>query len=591
MAKGNHSFTEQEIRKRFGAIIGHTVAEVDTAGVLTASAASRNKGRIGAVIEQSVLGYPADSDRRPDIVIDGRPWEVKATGLKEGARGGWCAKEPMSITAVAPEGIVTESFSTSAFWHKPERLLVVYYLYVRPGRGVKVEYAGFEFKGYDLHTWREVDRCRLEADWTTVREFVRTALKGDVDTEMPNLSTLINPQLLYLDTSPKWPNRPRFRLKASLVTLMARERLDDGLHMIPDQGGLSSMSELKAHLHGISDACAGQTLEELAAPFNLPIKTKSGRENKSLAEQVVVRLFTGHAGKISQVPLFAKAGIVFKTMTLTPTGGRTEDMKLNPSIDFDELCDPSVEFEDSSFAVPFIDSTMVVAVFEERYRNCPLYQCRFIGFNTLWLGTYLDAARALWDGMRGLIFSDGLVDAPVLKKDGTPRVTCLAHIADVDDVLDELTGGAMSRNRLSDPEELACLRYCATASLNLLLFVLSAENGAEIVYTPPKTPRGQKAGRRTNTETVRMLGAKIGSAIGAARRVRYAPHQGTGERTVAPHVRRAHWQSFWTGKRKGREDGKFGDELVVKWIPPIPVNQGAGEVTETVHLNSTEAGE
>lgn len=151
MAEGNHSFTEQDIRKRFGAIVGHTVTEVDTAGVLTASAASRNKGRIGAVIEQSVLGYPADSDRRPDIVIDGQPWEVKATGLKESARGGWCAKEPMSITAVAPEGIVTESFSTSAFWHKAERLLVVYYLYVRPGRGVAVEYAGFEFKGYDLH--------------------------------------------------------------------------------------------------------------------------------------------------------------------------------------------------------------------------------------------------------------------------------------------------------------------------------------------------------------------------------------------------------------------------------------------------------
>lgn len=367
MAKGNHSFTEQDIRKRFGAIVGHTVAEVDTADVLAASKASRNKGRIGAVIEQSVLGYPADSDSRPDILIDGQPWEVKATGLKEGARGGWCAKEPMSITAVAPEGIVTESFSTSAFWHKAERLLVVYYLYVRPGRGVKVEYAGFEFKGYDLHTWREVDRCRLEADWTTVREFVRTALAGDVDAEMPNLSTLINPQLLYLDTSPKWPNRP--------------------------------------------------------------IKTKSGRENKSLAEQVVVRLFTGHAGKISQVPLFAKAGLVFKTMTLTPTGGRTEDMKLNPSIDFDELCDPSVEFEDSAFAAPFIDSTMVVAVLEERYRDCPLCQCIFMGFKTLWLGTYLDAARALWDGMRDLIFSDGLVDAPVLKKDGTPRVTPKTGIA------------------------------------------------------------------------------------------------------------------------------------------------------------------
>lgn len=67
MAKGNHSFTEQDIRKRFGSIVGHTVAEVDTAGVLAASGASRNKGRIGAIIEQSVLGYPADSDRRPEI--------------------------------------------------------------------------------------------------------------------------------------------------------------------------------------------------------------------------------------------------------------------------------------------------------------------------------------------------------------------------------------------------------------------------------------------------------------------------------------------------------------------------------------------
>lgn len=210
---------------------------------------------------------------------------------------------------------------------------------------------------------------------------------------------------------------------------MARERLDDGMHMIPDQNGLSSMGKLKAHLHGISDTCAGRTLEDLATPFNLPIKTKSGRENKSLAEQVVVRLFTGHAGKISQVPLFAKAGLVFKTMTLTPTGGRTEDMKLNPSIDFDELCDPSVEFEDSAFAAPFIDSTMVVAVLEERYRDCPLCQCIFMGFKTLWLGTYLDAARALWDGMRDLIFSDGLVDAPVLKKDGTPRVTPKTGIA------------------------------------------------------------------------------------------------------------------------------------------------------------------
>ena len=37
MAKGNHSFSERDIHSRFGAIVGRTVAEVDTAGVLAAS--------------------------------------------------------------------------------------------------------------------------------------------------------------------------------------------------------------------------------------------------------------------------------------------------------------------------------------------------------------------------------------------------------------------------------------------------------------------------------------------------------------------------------------------------------------------------
>lgn len=85
-----------------------------------------------------------------------------------------------------------------------------------------------------------------------------------------------------------------------------------------------------------------------------------------------------------------------------------------------------------------------------------------------------------------------------------------------------------------------------------------------------------------------MLGAKLGSAIGAARQAGYHSSHGVGERTVAPHVRRAHWQRFWTGKRKGRDDDRFGDELIVKWIPPIPINAGAGNVTETIHMTKQE---
>lgn len=40
MAKGNHSFTEKDIHSRFGAIVGHTVAEVDTAESTAMSSSS-----------------------------------------------------------------------------------------------------------------------------------------------------------------------------------------------------------------------------------------------------------------------------------------------------------------------------------------------------------------------------------------------------------------------------------------------------------------------------------------------------------------------------------------------------------------------
>lgn len=127
---------------------------------------------------------------------------------------------------------------------------------------------------------------------------------------------------------------------------------------------------------------------------------------------------------------------------------------------------------------------------------------------------------------------------------------------------------------------------CTAEALNLLLYVVSEEEDAETLYSPPKADRarGVRHGRRTNPETVALLGARVGRRIGEARRARAAASSGgpTG-RTVSPHIRRGHWQSFWTGPRKGRTDGRHGDRLVVKWVPPVEVN-GTAPGEETVHF-------
>lgn len=114
------------------------------------------------------------------------------------------------------------------------------------------------------------------------------------------------------------------------------------------------------------------------------------------------------------------------------------------------------------------------------------------------------------------------------------------------------------------------------------MYVVSEENDPRIVYSPVKSGQGRRRGRNANPETITELGATIGRKLGEAHRSgRSLPAEGAG-RTVAPHMRRGHWQSFWVGPRKNRTDGRFGDKLVVKWVSPIAVN-GAAETGETVH--------
>lgn len=122
---------------------------------------------------------------------------------------------------------------------------------------------------------------------------------------------------------------------------------------------------------------------------------------------------------------------------------------------------------------------------------------------------------------------------------------------------------------------------CVDRAVSLLLYIVSEEADVEVVYAPPSGGRDQRAGRRSSPETVHAVGARVGRALGEAKR-RWRQREGarTG-RTVAPHVRSAHWQHYWVGPRRGREDGMPGDRLVLRWVAPTLVLGGGGE--ETVH--------
>jgi len=97
--------------------------------------------------------------------------------------------------------------------------------------------------------------------------------------------------------------------------------------------------------------------------------------------------------------------------------------------------------------------------------------------------------------------------------------------------------------------------------ISLLLYVCSdgVEYNDDQRPSKAKAKRTKKGWRLFPAAKPRYwdLGKKTGDLIRAG-------HSGGGSGKKAPHIRRAHWHSFWLGS---------GDEkkITIKWLPPIPV--------------------
>lgn len=107
--------------------------------------------------------------------------------------------------------------------------------------------------------------------------------------------------------------------------------------------------------------------------------------------------------------------------------------------------------------------------------------------------------------------------------------------------------------------------------VNLVLYLVGSDDISGVHGAP-----GNPDPKRTRRGGVRLFAAEgprswdVGVRMGSALRRAYHAEEvrlGGTHSGPRPHVRRAHWHSFWTGKI-GSEDRK----LKPRWLPPIPVN-------------------
>lgn len=391
MSDNKRSFIKAELIRILEESLNKTLGEIDISGDFERTINNpKITGIAGDVIEHSILGYPSNSKQEPDIIVDGDETEVKTTGIKfakaERKNGKFIyeAKEPMSITAVSPNKIVHESFEDSNFWHKLRKMLLIYYHYNSDETVTADEYANFVLKGYEFHEFSEDDKMRLMGDWLVVQDFIKELQDEyqNPEDEYPRLSSELRDKLIYIDTAPKWPNKPRFRLKRNFVSKIVRNHFGDKLEQLPQT--YNTYLDIDKMCDKLVLENRGKTIKELLEKYDLLHTIHSDKKrgesvSKSIAERIIVKMFGGTSLKMSSIETFRDFCLIGKSVVLTNSGARTEDMKLFP-IDFGEWCNPETEFEDSLVYDFFANHQLLCIIFQEPYNNAPLLENRFVGF-------------------------------------------------------------------------------------------------------------------------------------------------------------------------------------------------------------------
>ena len=385
----DRKFTKAFVYNLLEGVKGKTLGEVDSSHQFARTLKSdKITGIAGDVIEQSVFGYERDSKQECDIEIDGVLTELKTTGVRvpksdlKSAKGKTGAaynvylgaKEGISITGVTFEPDIQRDFMSSHFWEKSEHLLIVFYEYKSYDAVPASEYAKFPIVDYCYNRFSDEERGKLQNDWEIVRNYLQVIYakyqtQEERNENLQGFTHVLRPDLMLIELVPGFKKKstgayqkPRYRLKQTFVDYIVRGHFDKSRAAaeVKLKESFSSFSQLDARCHILSAKYKGMTFLQMKNLFAIDTEMST----KDFGAKCVLKMFDANCNRLNQISDFTKVGIIAKTITITPVGGRTEDMKLK-HIDFDEWADRNVDFEESELYAYFCEHSFLCPVFCE----------------------------------------------------------------------------------------------------------------------------------------------------------------------------------------------------------------------------------
>ncbi len=443
----DRKYTKDFVYNLLEGVKGKTLGEVDKSHQFARTLKSdKITGIAGDVIEQSVFGYERDSKQECDIEIDGVLTELKTTGVRvpksdmkivRGMTGAAYnehlrAKEGISITGVTFEPDIQRDFMTSHFWEKSEHLLIVFYEYKSYDVVPASEYAKFPIVDYCYNRFSDEERSKLQNDWEIVRNYLQSIYakyhtQEERNENLQGFTHILRPDLMLIELVPGFKKRstggyqkPRYRLKQTFVDYIVRGHFDRSRAAteVKLKESFSSFSQLDLRCHILTAKYKGMTFLQMKEMFAIDTEVST----KDFGAKCVLKMFDANCSRLNQISDFTKVGIIAKTITVTPTGGRTEDMKLK-HIDFDEWADRNVDFEESDVYAYFCEHSFLCPVFCE-HNTYDSSKTTFEGFKRFAFDYAFieNEVKRTWEDSRKLIHRNELEWEYLYDKQGNRRM-------------------------------------------------------------------------------------------------------------------------------------------------------------------------
>lgn len=326
-----HDFKKADLVVKLNASKGKTFGELDKTGLFKKVKSGNDKGIIGKIIEQSVIGYESNPKQKPDLTVDGKDVELKSSGLKLKKSGEYRAKERLVVTNVSPAVMVGEKFKSSHFWDKVKRELLIFYVYSADKSATTEEYKHFKFKDYYFFSTSEADEADFEEDWTYIQNYYAQHPKNYTDeNEVWRLRGL-----KYLEVVNK-KKTPRIAICQRYFNGIVSQLVNKGAESIPKDNKKDTLEE---NIQKLFAPYIGVKRSVLAKKFGVTIPKKNAKGvNPKLARRMLKL-----SGKIEDTIDFTKAGIVVKTLTIknqetaTKKNQTKEGFKLGGALDFTKV--------------------------------------------------------------------------------------------------------------------------------------------------------------------------------------------------------------------------------------------------------------